>query len=104
MAGAIKSGLWRGGVLGAVALLVACGPTPSELQWSDASHQCAYGDRYACDALPALSYQARAERQQQDTNAAVAIGVLALGGLAIAATADHNHWDDGWRRRGHRRW
>ncbi|MGO1078731.1 hypothetical protein [Inquilinus sp. CA228] len=98
MAGVLKAGVWRVGGIGALALLVACGPTPSEMQLNYASQRCSYGDPYACNALGQLSYQAQYERQQQDTNTALAVGVLALGGLAIAAAAD-NDYDDGWRRR-----
>ena len=94
------TGVWRVGGIGALALLVACGPTPSEMQLNYASQQCSYGDPYACNSLRQLSYQAQVERQQQDTNTALAAaGVLALGGLAIAAATSDDHYDDGWRRR-----
>ena len=93
------TGVWRVGGIGALALLVACGPTPSEMQLNYASQQCSYGDPYACNSLRQLSYQAQVERQQQDTNTALAVGVLALGGLAIAAAASDDDYDDGWRRR-----
>ncbi|MFE0757660.1 hypothetical protein ACFW16_27110 [Inquilinus sp. NPDC058860] len=94
----LKSSVWRIGGIGALALLVACGPTPSEMQLNYASQRCSYGDPYACNALGQLSTQAQIERRQQDTNTALAVGALALGGLAIAAAAD-NDYDDGWRRR-----
>ncbi|WP_342238138.1 hypothetical protein [Inquilinus sp. OTU3971] len=99
MTGVLTSGVWRVGGIGALALLVACGPTPSEMQLNYASQRCSYGDPYACNALGQLSYQAQVERQQQDTNTALAVGVLALGGLAIAAAASDDDYDDGWRRR-----
>ncbi|WP_152613619.1 hypothetical protein [Inquilinus limosus] len=99
--GRLASGAWRIGGVGALALLVACGPTPSEMQLNYAAQQCSYGDPYACNALRQLSYRAQVERQQQDANTALAVGALAIGGLAIAAAAaDDDHYD-GWR---HRRW
>jgi hypothetical protein len=99
--GGAKSGAWRVGAVGALALLVACGPTPSEMQLNHAAQQCSYGDPYACNALRQLSYQAQVERQQQDANTALAVGALVIGGLAIAAAAaDDDHYE-GWR---HRRW
>lgn len=97
--GVLTSGVLRVGGIGALALPVACGPTPSEMQLNYASQRCSYGDPYACNALGQLSYQAQYERQQQDTNTALAVGVLALGGLAIAAAASDDDYDDGWRRR-----
>ena len=87
--------------------MAACGPTPSEMQLNYASQQCSYGDPYACDSLGPMSYQAQAERQQQDTNTAVAAGLLAVGGIARgAALADddgghYRHNRGGWGRRGH---
>lgn len=97
--GGLVSGAWRIGGIGALALLVACGPTPSEMQLNYASQRCSYGDPYACNALGQLSYQTQYERQQQDTNTALAVGVLALGGLAIAAAASDDDHYDGWHRR-----
>jgi len=97
--GVPTSGFWRVSAIGALALLVACGPTPSEMQLNYASQRCSDGDPYACNSLRQLSYQAQIERQQQDANTALAVGVLALGGLAVgAALADDDH-HDGWRRR-----
>lgn len=96
--GGLKPSVWRIGGIGSLALLVACGPTPSEIQLNAAAQGCSYGDPYACNSLRQLSYQAQYERQQQDTNTALAVGVLALGGLAIAAAAADDD-DDGWRRR-----
>lgn len=106
--GGLTSGVWRAGGIGALALLVACGPTPSEMQLNYLSQQCSYGDPYACDSVGPVSYQAQAERQQQDTNTAVAAGLLAVGGIALgAALADddggghYRHHGGGWGRRGH---
>ena len=110
VAGSLGSRLSRVGIVGVLAALAACGPTPSEMQLNYASQQCSYGDPYACDSVGSLSYQAQAERQQQDTNAAVAAGLLAVGGIALgAALADdddgyrgHGHYRrGGWGRRGH---
>jgi len=113
VAGSLGSRLSRVGVIGVLAVLAACGPTPSEMQLNYLSQQCSYGDPYACDSVGPLSYQAQAERQQQDTNTAVAAGLLAIGGIALgAALADDNDghhyyrrggWGHGggWGRRGH---
>ena len=107
VAGSLGSRLSRVGVIGVLAVLAACGPTPGEMQLNYASQQCSYGDPYACNSLGPLSYQAQAERQQQDTNTAVAAGLLAVGGIALgAALADddggHRHYHrGGWGHRGH---
>jgi len=108
VAGSLRSRISRVGVVGVLVALAACGPTPSEMQLNYASQQCSYyGDPYACDSVGPLSYQAQAERQQQDTNAALAAGLAAVGGIALgAALADdgghHHHHYGGWGRRG--RW
>ena len=108
VAGSLGSRLSRVGIVGILAALAACGPTPGEMQLNYVSQQCSYGDPYACDSVGPLSYQAQAERQQQDTNTAVAAGLLAIGGIALgAALADDNdghyhHYNrGGWGRRGH---
>jgi hypothetical protein len=108
--GTLRFRPWRVGIVGVLALLAACGPTPSETQLNYASQQCSYGDGNACNALGQLSYQAQAERQQQDTNTALAVGVLALGGLAVGAALaddnDHGYYrrrNDGWGHRGYGR-
>lgn len=94
----LKSKGLRVGLVGILAALAACGPTPSEMQLNYASQQCSYGDRYACSSLNQLSYQAQMEQQQQDTNTALAAGLLAVGGIAVGAALADDH-DDGWRYR-----
>lgn len=105
--GGLRVCVWRVGGIGALALLVACGPTPSEMQLNSAAQRCSYGDPYACNALRQLSYQAQVERQQRDTGTALVVGVLALSGLALAAAAaddDHDGWRHYRRRDRYRHW
>jgi hypothetical protein len=108
VAGSLRSRISRVGIVGVLVALAACGPTPAETQLNYASQQCSYyGDPYACNSVGPLSYQAQAERQQQDTNTAVAAGLLAVGGIALgAALADdggghHHYYRHGWGHRGH---
>jgi hypothetical protein len=109
IAGSLRSRISRVGIVGVLVALAACGPTPAETQLNYASQRCSYGDPYACNSVGPLSYQAQAERQQQDTNTAVAAGLLAVGGIALgAALADdndgghHHYYRHGWGHRG--RW
>ncbi|WP_395679580.1 hypothetical protein [Inquilinus sp.] len=101
VAGSLGSRISRVGLAGILVALAACGPTPSESQLNYASQRCSYGDPYACDQVGPLSYQAQAERQQQDTNTAVAAGLLAVGGIALgAALADDDDGGRYYHRRG----
>jgi hypothetical protein len=100
MTGALRFFPLRVGIVGVLALLAACGPTPAENQLNYASQQCSYGDGNACNALGQLSYQAQAERQQQDTNTAVAAGLLAVGGIALGAALSDDGHHGGYYRHG----
>jgi hypothetical protein len=100
MTGALRFRSLRVGIVGVLVLLAACGPTPAENQLNYASQQCSYGDGNACNALGQLSYQAQAERQQQDTNTAVAAGLLAVGGIALGAALADDHDGGYYRHRG----
>jgi hypothetical protein len=80
-------------VLGFVAGVAACGPTPAQLQLNSLSQACSSGDRNACAAIPAVNAQAQYEQQQQTTNAAVAAGAVgALGGVALGAAAANPYY------------
>jgi len=87
--------------LGLVASLTAACSSTAQSNYDRASYACARGDRYACRSLPSQAAQARAERDSNNNNTALAVGAVAIGALAVGVAASRKHDED--RRREERR-
>jgi hypothetical protein len=83
--------------LGLIASLTAACSSTAQSNYDRASYSCARGDRYACRSLPSQAAQARAERENNSRNTALAVGAVAIGALAVGVAASRKH-DDGRRR------
>lgn len=73
-------------------LMSGCTSTAQQ-NYDNARFYCGRGNAYACRDLPKLSDRARAERQNNNTNAALGAGAVALGALAVGALAAAEHED-----------